>query len=80
MFAALQERLLEMERKKREVELADQKQLEANRRIIEEAASNPDEPVDIAKVVDGMFDFLPPDSGSEAPPPSRFKVSQRTSH
>ena len=67
------ERLLDLERKERETEMAGRKQLELNRQKIKEAAKKADEPVDDGKLVDAIFDFLP-DSGSEAPAPSAFRV------
>jgi len=66
------ERLLDLERKERETEMAGRKQLELNRQKIKEAAKKADEPVDDGKLVDAIFDFLP-DSGSEAPAPSAFR-------
>lgn len=68
------ERLMEMERQEREKEMAGRKQLELNNQKIKEAAKKADEPVDDGKLVDAIFDFLP-DSGSEAPAPSAFRVS-----
>ena len=63
----LQEKLLEMERKQREMEMACRQQLEANRQIMKKAAIKEDEPVDIDDIVRGFFDFLPSDTGSDAP-------------
>jgi len=77
------ERLLDMERKEREVEVAGRKQLEDKRLIIKTAANKADEPVDIDDIVEGIFGFLPTDSGSgggDAPPPSAFSVIHRSSH
>ena len=63
-----------MERKQYEMEMASRQQLEANRQIINKAAKKEDEPVDIDDIVGGLFDFLPSDPDSNAPPPSAFRV------
>ena len=68
-----------MERQKREAEKAGQQQLEVNRQIIRKAANNADKPVDIDDILDNIFDFFPPDNGSDVGSaghgPSAFKAS-----
>jgi len=67
-----QQRLLDMERVEHEKKMADIKQLENNLEIIDQVAKKADEPVNIDDIVEGIFGFLPPDSGSDAPPPTAF--------
>ena len=63
-----------MERVEHEKKMADIKQLENNLEIIDQVAKKADEPVNIDDIVEGIFGFLPPDSGSDAPPPTAFSV------
>lgn len=62
----LQERLLEMERKQREMERANIQQVKTKKQIMENAANQQEEAPDI----DDIFDFLKTESGGEAPPPT----------
>lgn len=61
--------LAEEQRAREEREIMDRK-----RALVLEAERQRDEPVDVSKLVEQMFDFFP-DSASEAQaPPSAFKV------
>lgn len=66
----LQERLLEMEREQREKERANMEKLKCKLQLVENAANQQEEAVEI----DDLFDFLKTESGGEAPPPSAFRV------
>ncbi len=61
-----------MERKQSEMERQNRQQLETNRQIMKDAATK-DEHVEIDNLIDDLFN-IPPEPGSDAPPPSAFKV------
>lgn len=62
-----------MERKQNEMERQNRQQLENNRQIIKEAATK-DEHVEIDNFIDDLFN-IPPEPGSDALPPSAFRVN-----
>ena len=68
----VQERLQDMEREQREMERQNAKQLETNRQLIKDAATK-DEHVEIDNFIDDLFN-IPPEHGSDALPPSAFRV------
>jgi myosin-7 len=57
------------------IEIERRKKNELNEKLgkLRDAERKQDEPIDDSKLVDAMFEFLP-DNGSEAPPPSAFRV------
>ncbi|CAG0904558.1 unnamed protein product [Cyprideis torosa] len=70
-----QERLLDLERKGREEEMADSRVIEQKKARMASAERRELEPVDDATMVEDLFGFLPGDgvSSGEQPPPSAFK-------
>ena len=69
-----------MEREEEIRESEERQKLALKHQIVMEAERSRDEPVDDSKLVDKMFEFLPPDSASESQVPpvsrkSRWEVS-----